>query len=351
LLRVGVRSRDGRSAVLSKDVRIVVSTAIRSVLTISFLSIISLAQASSSAAAAPGGGSSSSTNNAAPPSERVVIKVGDKQMTQAQFEQMVADLETTQGPADLSRKQLGEKFTSLFVLSQQAVADHLDSSPEVIRQLAIDRTQILSNAEFVKLKDEAKPTPEQISAYYNAHLGDYNVVTLRRVFIWEKGKGSAHPNGLTEAEANALGQAIKQAYASGSDPRKLIKDPDLVHLDEQPLSFQFGEMPGEMEKVAFAMQKPGEWVQMPDTPGSVVLLQLVSRSRRSLGEVTEQIEKKLQNEQLREELKALKKKTGIWMDETYFASKTPVTGSSTEPDAPGAGKSSTERGEKDERQP
>jgi len=78
---------------------------------------------------------------------------------------------------------------------------------------------------------------------------------------------------------------------------------------------------------------------------------LVSRSRRSLGEVTEQIEKKLQNEQLREELKALKKKTGIWMDETYFASNAPASGSSTEPDAPGAGKSSTERGEKDERQP
>ena len=272
-------------------------------------------------------------------------------MTQAQFEQMVADLETTQGPADLSRKQLAEKFSSLFILSQQAVADHLDSSPEVVRQLAIDRTQILSNAEFLKLKDQAKPSAEQISAYYNAHLEDYDVVTLRRVFIWEKGNGSAHPNGLSPEEAKTLAQAIKQAITSGSDPNKLIKDPELVHVDLQPLTFQRGEMPAEMEKPAFSLQKPGEWVEMTNTPSSVVLLQLVSRSRRNLSEVTEQIEKKLQNEQLREELKALKKKTGVWMDETYFASKAPVSGTSTEPDAPGTGKSSTERGEQDERKP
>lgn len=323
----------------------------RSFLTITFLSIVSLAQTSSNSAAAAASTSSPSNNNATPPSQRVVLKVGDKQMTQAQFEQMIADLETVQGPADLSRKQLGEKFASLFILSQQAVTDHLDSSPEVVRQMAIDRIQILSNAEFVKLKEQAKPTAQQISAYYNAHLEDYDVVTLRRVFIWEKGNGPAHPNGLTAEEANALAQAIKKAYTSGSDPKTLIKDPDLVHLDDKPLSFQRGEMPAEMEKPAFSLQKPGEWVQVPNTPGSVVLLQLVSRSRRSLGEVTEQIEKKLQNEQLREELKALKKKTGVWMDETYFASKAPLPGSSTEPDAPGAGKSSTDRGEKDEPQP
>jgi len=294
---------------------------------------------------------SPSTNTVTSPDQRVIMKVGDKQVTQAQFEQMIADLEAVQGPADLSRKQLGEKFASLFILSQQAVADHLESSPEVVRQMAIDRTQILSNAEFFKLKDAAKPTSAQISAYYNSHLEDYDVVTLRRVFIWEKGKGSAHPNGLSEADAKALAAAIKQAYASGSDPKKLIKDPELVHVDDSPLSFQRGEMPGEMEKSAFTLQKPGEWTELANTPGTLVLLQLVSRSRRSLSEVTPQIEKKLQNEQLRDELKALKTKTGVWMDETYFASKAPVSGSSTEPDAPRPGKSSTERGEQDERQP
>ena len=97
---------------------------------------------------------------------------------------MIAALEAQQGPADLSRKAIGDNYASLLMLSQQALANHLESSPEVIRQLALDRTQILSNAEFARLKAQAKPTPEEIRAYYSAHLDDYDVVQLRRLFIW-----------------------------------------------------------------------------------------------------------------------------------------------------------------------
>ena len=275
------------------------------------------------------------------------MKVGDKQITQAQFEQMIADLEAQQGPADLSRKKLGDNFASLFMLSQQAVADHLESSPDVVRQMAIDRTQILSNAEFTKLKTEAKPTPAQISEYYNTHLQEYDVVTLRRVFIWKKGPG--HENGLSSDDVKVLAEKIQQAYASGADPKKLVKDPSLVNFDAVPLSFQRGEMPAAMEKVAFSITKEGEWKELAEDSGTVVLLQLVSRSRRSLSDVSPQIEKKLQNQHLREELEALRKKTGIWMDEAYFAAKTPGPGSSAEPDAPGSSKTNSERGEKDER--
>lgn len=278
------------------------------------------------------------------------MKVGDKQITQAQFEQMVGDLEAVQGPADISRKKIGEKFASMFILSEQAVANHLDSSPEVVRQIAMDRTQILSTAEFFKMKDAAKPSAEQISAYYNAHLDDYDVVILRRVFIWKKGPGSSRQSGLTDDEANALVEGIKNAYATGADPNKLIKNPEQVHIDEPPLTFQRGELPVEMEKPAFAMQQAGEWTVLGKSTDELVMMQLVSRSRRSLSEVTPQIERKLQNQKLKEDLESLKKKTGIWMDETYFASKAPVAGSRTEPDAPGPSKSSTERGEeRDER--
>jgi len=276
------------------------------------------------------------------------MKVGDQQITQAQFEQMIADLEAQQGPADMSRRKLGDNFASLYMLSQAAVADHLESSPEVVRQMAIDRTQILSNAEFSKLKAEAKPTQAQISDYYSSHLQDYDVVTLRRVFIWKKGPGQS--NELSDQEVTVIAQKIRVAYASGSDARKALGNTANIQADAAPLSFQRGELPAEMEKVAFAIPKEGDWSQLSVDSGTVVLLQLVSRSRRSLTDVSSQIEKKLQNEKLREELESLKKKTGVWMDETYFASKSPGPGSSAEPDAPGQGKTNSERGEeKDER--
>ena len=271
--------------------------------------------------------------NSTPASERVVLKVGNVQMTQAQFESLVSDLEAQQGPADLSRKAIGDNYASLLMLSQQAVANHLDSSPEVLRQLAIDRTQILSNAEFAKLKSEAKPTPEEISAYYSAHLADYDVLQLRRLFVWKKSPSAKDGRGMSAQDAQALADAVRQTSVTGTDPKKLIHDPDNAVLDNAPLTFERGEMPAKMDQAAFALTKEGEWTGFEDTPESLVLLQLVKRSRLALKEVSPQIEKKLQAEKLREELDGLKKKSGIWMDEQYFAANAKTSAASKQPQA------------------
>jgi hypothetical protein len=331
---------------LSRDVCVRIGVVVSSVLVIGCLSVVSAGQTSpSSGSAKPATTSSTPSKAESLPPDQVILKVGDRQITKAQFEQYIADLEAQQGPADLSRKQLGNNYASILMLSQQALDNHLEDSPTVIRQLAVDRTQILSNAEFAKLKEQATPTAAQMSEYYNAHLQDYDVVELRRVFIWKQ--SAVNPKGISPADVQPLAQAIRQAYASGNDPKKLIKDPDTVVLDAAPLKFQRGgEMPPDMEKVAFAMSKPGEWAELANREDALILIQLVSRSRRSLKDVSEQIEKKLENEKLREQLDAMKKQTGIWMDEGYFASRAPIPVPSTEPEASGQSKSENERGER-----
>ena len=275
----------------------------------------------------------SPAKNSSPPGERVVLKVGNLQLTQADFETMIGDLEAQQGPADLSRRTLGENFVQLFMLSQQAVTDHLDSSPEVVRQLALDRAQILSNAEFARLKNEAKPTPEEISAYYSAHLADYDTVDMRRVFIWSSNEGSKDGHGLSPQQAKALADAVRHAYASGGDAVKVIQDTphgaqDVV-FDAEPLTFQRGELPTKLSEAAFAL-KQGEWTELNDAPGTYVFLQMVKHGRRDLKEVSPQIEKKLQAKKLRQELDGLKKNAGIWMDEEYFAPASKTAGSSAQ---------------------
>ncbi len=263
--------------------------------------------------------------SAVPPSERVVLKVGNVQVTQAEFESLISTLEAQQGPADLSRQAIGENYASLLMLAQQAVAHHLDSTPDVIRQLALDRNQILSNAEFASLKAQAKPTAEEIGAYYSAHLDDFDVVLVRRIFLWKK-----VGQGMSSADAHALADAIRQAYASGSDPKKLIHDPNSVVLDAEPLSFRRGDLPEKMAKPAFTI-KEGEWAVLDDNADTLVLLQLVKRSRRDLKEMSPSIEKKLQGEKLKAQLDNLKKQSGVWLDQGYFAPAPPMPGSSTQP--------------------
>ena len=178
----------------------------------------------------------------------------------------------------------------------------------------------LSNAEFAKLKAQAKPTSEEISAYYSTHLADYDTVQIRRLFIWKRVEGSNDGRGVSPQDAKALADAIRQAFATGSDPRKLIHDDNAVVLDIEPLTFQRGgELPPKMEEAAFAL-KEGEWSVFEDNPGLLVLLQGVKRGRRDLKEVSSQIEKKLQAQKLQAALENLKKNAGIWMDEKYFAS-------------------------------
>ena len=345
----GVRRRFrplGRKAGnLFRDVRVLGRLAILFLLAACPLSTVGFAQAPASGGSAKAASSatpSPATDTSSP--DRVILKVGDVQITEAQFERYIADLEEQQGPADLSRKALGDNYASMLMLSQQATANHLEASPAVIRLLAIARTQILSNAEFAKLKSEAKPSPEQISEYYNAHLDDYDVVTLRRVFIWKKGPG--RDVGVDPGEAEALAAAIRQAYANGSDPKTLVKNPEAVKFDSEPLTFQRGEMPEAMEKVAFGMHKEGEWAELANVSDTLVLLQLVSRSRRTLSAVSPQIEKNLQAQSLNQELSDLKKKSGIWMDQQYFASRAPIPSPKDGPEGSGQAKSQMERGER-----
>src|SRR5664280_2399754 len=73
--------------------------------------------------------SPSPTNSTPPPAksgsaprERVILKVGNVQVTQADFESVVSSLEAQQGSTDLNRQAFGENYASLLMLSQQAVA-------------------------------------------------------------------------------------------------------------------------------------------------------------------------------------------------------------------------------------
>lgn len=280
----------------------------------------------------------------APPSERVVIKVGNLQLTQADFESILATLEQQQGPASLPRRTIGENYASLLMLAQQALAHHLDATPGVTSQLAIDRDQILSNAEFAKLKSQAKPTTEEIDAYYSAHGDEYDMVDLRRLFVWQNSTGSKDGKGMTPKEAEALIAAVRQAFASGGDAAKLVQGKKDVLLDSEPSSFQRGELPPKLNEAAFGLQQ-GQWSVVEQTSDALVLIYVVKRYRRELHAVLPVVEKKLTSEKLRSEMENLKRSTGLWLDDGYFGAGTEVSASSTQPNPPAATSSVKERGE------
>src|SRR5450755_37480 len=304
---------------------------VSSVLASIVLSTVLLAAAGQAQDAPNPSTANSSPNSATPPArktlspaDRVVLKVGDVKITQAEFESRIGDIEPQgdpdkQGLNDKDRRRLGDDYASVLMLSRQAVASHLDSQPEISRQLAIARIQILSDAEFASLMRQAQPSQEEIKHYYDSHLSDYDEVQVRRLFIWKQraDKGS---RGLKPEDARARADAILQASAAGHDTTSLtdaFEDSDAGLLDPAPLTFPRGELSPTLEKAAFAA-KEGEWSQAQDSQDSIILLQLTKRDRQPLGEVSSLIQKQLQGQKMQAVLDDLKKSAGIWMDEQYF---------------------------------
>jgi hypothetical protein len=287
---------------------------------------------SSSAAGAAAVNTSTNANNQLPPDQRVVMKVGDKQFTQKQFEEMYGDFLKDQGGAPVpKRKTTAENFAGGLMLAQQAEKTGLGKQPEIQRELEMNRIQILSTAEYNVLQDQAKPTMQEISAYYDSHLDDFDEVTIRRVFIY---KENDHTNGhgLPAAEAQARADQIRKVLASGGDAKALIAGTKDA-LDVDPLTFGREDLP-EIMKNAFTMKK-GEWSQVADTPDALIMFQVVNQGRLNLKTATPEIERKVQAQKLREEMDALKKKTGVWLDDDYFAgpvsaAKSPVPSPSDE---------------------
>jgi hypothetical protein len=281
-----------------------------------------------------GNATSVSAQKTSAAADRVVLKVGDVQVTEAEFESRIAAIEPQADPdkgsaTEKDRRKLGDDYASVLMLSQQAVANHLDSSPEVSRQLAIARMQVLSDAEFASLMRKATPSSEEISQYYSAHLSDYDELQIRRLFIWKQRDNSKTAPVLSSQAARASADQIRKEYASGTDVKKLSEDVRRSGegmLDPEPLTFPRGELPPQFEKVAFTL-KEGEWSEVEDTPARLLLIQVVKRDRQQLGQVSERIEKNLQGEKMQALLDDLKKKAGIWMDQQYFGTAVaPVPG-------------------------
>jgi parvulin-like peptidyl-prolyl isomerase len=261
----------------------------------------------------------------------VVIKVGKTQITEKDFETRINDIEpeggdpdSPGGPSEKNRRAMGDDYASVLMLSQQAISDHLDASPEIRRQLEVARLQILSDAEFAKLKRQAEPTSEEVAKFYSTHASDYDQVQIRRLFIWKHNDESSGGPSLSSQDARARAEKVRQLCAAGTDPKKVaeeLKETNEGLFDADALTFPRGELKPQMEKIAFGL-KDGEWSEVEDTPASLLWVQLVKRSRRPLTEVSSAVQDRLQNEKLQAKLDDLKKKTGIWLDPKYFAART-----------------------------
>jgi parvulin-like peptidyl-prolyl isomerase len=272
--------------------------------------------------AGPAASAATATSSSSP--EKIVLKVGDDSLTQGEIERFIQGLnpEVQKTLARQGRRSVGDEFTMMFLLSQEALRHHLDSTPAFQEMLAMRRRQLLATAAYQEIVRRAVVTPEEVSKYFASHQSEFEEVRIQQVVVRVKPEGAKEGTpGLPKEQAKSRAEEIRKALTSGDDPKKVAEKyqvANVVRIDAEPFLIHRGTMRADMEKTAFEL-KEGQVSEVVDLGQAWAFFKVVSHKAGELAAVSSQIETTLRKQKVNDTLDAIKKNGKVWMDEGYFA--------------------------------
>lgn len=284
----------------------------------------------------PTGTGTAATSHGAESSQKVVLKVGTTQVTQAEIEAFTSELGRAAAgslPPE-GRQHIAELYVRMVLLSRQALNDHLDSSPALRSRLELQRTRMLAQAEYDKMRSEGKVGPEEVGQYYMAHKSEFDTIQVREFLVRKEPTGSENAEpGLMREDAKTKAEAIRKVLVAGTNPEKVAEEfagPDVVLVDRTPRTLRRGEQAPALENATWGI-KDGEVSELVDTPQAFLVVLVLKHRHLEQKEVTKEIENKLRRQKLDTEMDRLREKAGVWMDEEYFKGKPVATPGSAAP--------------------
>jgi hypothetical protein len=259
-------------------------------------------------------------------------------VTRAQFEKIANALQPDMA-AD-ARRGFATNYARLLIFSDAARALHLENDPNVQQIIQFVSQQVM--AEGLKrhyTEQFAHPSDQQIEDYYNKNSAKYQEVTLQRIII-PNNPGTGDKPAVSDAEAAAAAEKVRQRWVAGEDPVKLQQSifeaagitaastPEINLGAKRP-----GSLPVNHEGV-FQL-KAGEVSHAFGDPAASFIYKVVSVRQVPLTEVKDAIIKTLQQQQLQDKLEAIGKSATPVLNDEYFGPP-PVAGTPATPGRPGA---------------
>ena len=270
------------------------------------------------------------------PPDKVVMKVGDKQITAAEFQAIIQTLPPqVQRAAEIrGLKDVGDQYAKLVAIAEKAKSDGIDQKPDVKVKIELQQMQLLAQGEYQKINEDIKITPDDISQYYKDHQHDFEQVEIRQVSVRKRAANAkADAPGLPEADAKAKAEAIRAALASGEDAQKVhdqFKMDNVVFFDPAPRAVRHGQLAGAMDQTAWSL-KDGQVSDIQDNPVNFYFLQVVKHDTPALADVSKEIEGKIKEQKSQAALDSVESGAKIWLDPEYFTEVKPES-----PPAPSA---------------
>jgi len=270
---------------------------------------------------------------APPPADpnKVILTIGAEKLTAADYDAVVNSLPQqyqamARGPG---KRAFAEQLIQLKVLAAQAEKQKLDQSPEVQKQLAFQKQDLLARVMFQSIQDNVKVDDTVVQQFYDAHKNEYEVVKARHILIRVKGAASPATPGkpeLTDEEAKAKAEEVRKRIIGGEDFATVAKaesdDKGSAAMGGDLPEFKRGMMVPQFEQAAFSA-KVGDISEPVKSPFGYHIIQVQSHSTKPLAEVKADIAGKLKPDLARKAVESMRAGTQVTMDDAFFGPAAP----------------------------
>ena len=287
-----------------------------------FLFVVPLALIAQTRNSAPAA-SRPAPGTAAVSDDSVVLTVGSERITKSQFEAIVATLpanQRSQLTTPAARRRLADEIGRLEALATEARARKLDQDPSVREMLRMQDQSLLANTLVKQQMAVDGANSALLHDYYDKHKDEFDQIKADHILIRFQGSRVPLRKGekeLTDAEALARAQEIRQKLAQGGDFAQIAKteSDDAGSAENGGALPPFG--PGEMVPAfakAAAELKPGEISQPVKTEFGYHIIKLVSHETKPFDQAQHEIEQKM----AQAFIEKVSQQFPITLDESYF---------------------------------
>lgn len=262
----------------------------------------------------------------------MVFSVGDEKMTRSEFEALIAAMPEKarqELASPQARRRFAENLSEIKALAQEARRRKIADRADVQRQLKLTEENLLANSLFQDLLKEATPAEAEVRAYYEEHKSEYESAKASHILIRFQGSRVPLREGQpdrTDEEALAKTQEVRKRLLAGEEFAAVAKaESDDTGSGEEGGSlgeFGRGRMVPVFDEAVFSLPV-GQVSEPVKSQFGYHLILVESRGAKSFDEMRGEIERQQKPEKARATAEAIRAKTAIVIDETYFGAEEP----------------------------
>jgi hypothetical protein len=248
-------------------------------------------------------------------------------ITREQFEKLVQALHPGQDLPANARNNLAKIYAEYLTIEAATRKGGMEDTSEFHEFM--NWTRVLAASEYYRRKLQEKysnPSQEEIDAYYQQHLTDYETAKLARVMIPRENALALNKDEF-EKKALAAANTAQVGLATGLDPTEVQKTAYAALGLQGPPAVDIGirrrkDFIAEETAEVFSL-KAGEVTKVQTEPRSYVIYKVLSREAVSEESLKKQISGQLTEKKFRESMKSLLDTAQVDLNEQYFGAPGP----------------------------